>query len=165
MKIEKNLAGKLLAAQLFRLVESDGANPLKLRSQDFTLHASSVMRGIRHIAFSGAFLNNDRMATLPFTIAFSRAQHGVRAIPAQFAAAGIRSPRSHTLAFCSVIDFMESIGELSRADGLSEHIGYVTKGGTIPHRAAICAEYASFRERSIKALPYDDSLLLLGEAA
>lgn len=165
MTIEKDLASRLLAAQLFRLVESDGSNQLNLRHQDFKLHSSSTMRGIRLISFSGAFLNSDRMATLPFTIAFSRTNRGVRAVPAQFVAAGIRTPHSNILAFCSVIDFLESTGEFPQADGLSEHIGYITKGGALSHRTAICAEYASFRERSIKALPYDDSLLLLAEAA
>lgn len=162
---DQDLCGKLLAAQLFRLSESDNISKRSVRAADFKLipsYSRNIAGTHRLIAFSGVFIDKNGVTTLPFTVSFTSSARGLRAVPPQFCAAGIGTPLSRILAMLSVIDYLESVDELSRRDGLEQQVSHMTKGGALTERSELCAAYPTFRERAIKSLPYDDSLLLLG---
>ncbi|TDN69092.1 hypothetical protein [Paraburkholderia sp. BL10I2N1] len=161
--INKTIASSLLAAQFFRLAADDGINKLDLDTSSFEFVPTATRRSSSLVAFSGFFING-RVTTIPFVISFSKTSKtsaSMRAMPMQFTASCIGSQRSRLLAMLSVIDYLERDGELPPADGLVEHISYLTKGGVLTDRAAICKEYPAFRERAAKDLPYDLSLEVL----
>jgi hypothetical protein len=158
------LASDLLRAQLFRLLEGDGNNVLGLKAENFRLVPTVTRRGNdRLLQFSGVFVN-DRVTVMPFTVSFSdHPKEGSKAILRQFAAGGIGSYKSRVTAFLSVIEYLESVAILS-SGSFRMHIQSLTMPQAIKDRVDACEAYPEFRRRACRDLPYDDAVVLLGEA-
>ncbi|HKR39830.1 MAG TPA: hypothetical protein VJU59_09145 [Paraburkholderia sp.] len=160
VQIQKKLASSLLAAQLIRLSESGKTQ--QINPSDLEFIANVCRRNSRPISFSGVFINGSGLSIMPFNTAFSNSLRGDnRASPFQTAIAGVFKARDRILGFLALIDYLETVGELPRADGLAEHIQYITKRGKMTERAMLVSEYPEFRTAAAKSLPYDDSVILL----
>uniref|UniRef100_E1T7E8 Uncharacterized protein n=1 Tax=Burkholderia sp. (strain CCGE1003) TaxID=640512 RepID=E1T7E8_BURSG len=159
-----NTFESFLAAKLFRI-----SNPLKSFNPDFSKirFVSNLNRmpgDPRHAValFSGCFIIGTETVALPFSMAFSGRNRRPISSLAQFSYFDARL-EVRILAYLSVLDFLEDIGELpdgSRAEHMRRILS--KRPGA---RREVCDGYPAFCERAAKDLPYDLSLELLGEAA
>lgn len=156
-----------LSAKLFRIASvcNDGFDPAQLAQfqlvpqfmrTDFKSEDKSDTRTYSMItAFSGAFIKGQEYTTLPFIVSFSNREGVSRSSVGLFAIGCRVKTRERILAFMSVIDYLESSGELPRGS-LEEHARRITQSGKLADRVAAVAEYKEFCTRASRDLPYDD---------
>ncbi|WP_175720768.1 hypothetical protein [Burkholderia anthina] len=156
-----------LTAKLFRLasVNNEGFEPTKLT--DFQLIPKIVLTSLRSgdqsdagtynkiTMFCGVFAKGLDYTTLPFVVSFNARAGVPRAALGQFAIGCRVATRERILAFLSVIDYLELLGDLPEGS-LEDHARRLTKSGALTERAAIVHEYKDFCTRAARDLPYDD---------
>lgn len=158
-----------LQAKLFRLasVSNDGfeASNLvdfqlipKVNLTSYKSEDPSDTRTYNKITmFSGAFIKGMDFTTLPFIVSFSYRAGEPRAAIGQFAIGCRLAANERTLAFLSVIDYLERSGDLP-AGSLQKHKVRLTQSGQRPERAATVDGYEEFCERALRDVPYDDMI-------
>ncbi|KWA08766.1 hypothetical protein [Burkholderia territorii] len=161
----KSICEKLLIAQIARLSNASGANRQTVSASTLKLvtHRTDA-HGL--VWFSGCFLDGDHGAVIcPFNLTLSKHEDKLRSATFQFAISSIRGKESRLLAFYSMIEYLERSGALPPERGLSYHVNRLTRNGTLGFRVALVEDYAQFRVRAAKDLPYDDSLIALDSFA
>ncbi|MEX3812142.1 hypothetical protein AB3X96_18070 [Paraburkholderia sp. BR13439] len=159
-----NIFESFLAAKLFRL-----SMPMQNFQPDFNRiwMVSSVNRSIPAdqksdiVMYSGCFMVGANTSLSPFSISFSLRNGLRKASLSQFAYHDGR-PEIRIRAFLSVLDFLESTGELPLGT-VAEHKARIS--GPSRSRQEACDGYHDFCQRAAKDLPYELSLEALRLAA
>ncbi|AOI92779.1 hypothetical protein [Burkholderia pseudomultivorans] len=156
-----------LTAKLFRLasINNEGFEPTQL--PDFQLIPKIVLTSFKSgdqsdtgtynkiTMFCGVFAKGMDYTTLPFVVSFNYRAGVPRAALGQFAIGCRVATRERILAFLSVIDYLELLGDLP-GGSLEDHARRLTKSGKLTERVAIVDEYQEFCTRAARDLPYDD---------
>ncbi|CAN7312756.1 hypothetical protein [Paraburkholderia terricola] len=156
-----NLYELHLCAKLFRI-----SNPLRDFKPEFEkmrfVQSASRLESLAHkpiVLFSGAYIIGQGLVTLPFALAFSLRNGLAHSSLPQVAFCDPRIA-SKLQAFLSILDYLESIGELPPGSRLAhqEKLLYRNDGSK---KRGIVEDYPAFCDRAAKDLPYDISLALL----